>query len=76
MKKWLLSFWCKHKNLIHRIYNSNHFTECFDCGRTWPVPLILTRSSGVFARIDERMEKQQEYEELVRRAEEYQKGEI
>ena len=32
--------------------------ECLNCGRFFPYPEELTRASGVFARIDERVENE------------------
>jgi hypothetical protein len=59
---WLKRLYCKHLHTIHNfdiVHGEKvHYTLCVDCHRTWPIPEVLTRASGVFARIDERVHNQ------------------
>lgn len=52
---------------------TEHILVCQDCWKEFQIPIVLTRASGVFERIDIRIEQQQEYAELIKQADEYQK---
>lgn len=75
-KQWF----CSHKETVYvkeidiHTKQVEHLLVCLNCFKTiTKYPATLTRASGVYERIDKRLEQVEELTELVRRAEEYQK---
>ena len=64
----LRQIFCKHrKEIIH----DKHHMMCLNCGALRRLPDNLTIASGVFDRIEKRMEQDAEYTRLVRLGESY-----
>ena len=63
--KWLF---CKHPHVMIK----NKRIVCSECYSEWDISEELTEPSGVFARIEERLEQSEELSRLVKLAEEYQ----
>lgn len=84
-QNWLVSLWasfnqslCNHNpRLLMRERNTNedgsisHLLVC-KCGKEFPILAELTRASGVFAAIEDRLGNQQKYAALITSAEQYQ----
>lgn len=66
---WITKHTCKHRHL----YFDGGVLVCDKCYTEFPVSDCLTQPSGVFLRIEKRIEQEQEYDHLVKLAEEYQK---
>lgn len=74
---WVRQLGCTHNHMIReRNVVNNDVTEyllvCENCGKSYEIPFILTRASGVFAAIDDRLEDSVKYAALIESAEQYQ----
>ena len=65
----LTRLFCKHPH-VH--FDDKETLICSMCGMTWPISPAFTRASGVFLRIEQRIEDEREYNTLVKQAEAYQ----
>ena len=61
---------CKHTNVM---FDDKQTLVCEKCGITWPISNCLVHASGVYARIEQRLEQTEELTRLVELAEQYQK---
>ena len=66
---WLNELLCKHSHPV--VFDGREAIRCIDCGKEWPISPALTRASGVYAEIEQRVEQQHELERLVKQAEKY-----
>lgn len=65
----LTKIFCRHKHT--RIETSSGKLLCNDCNADWPISDELLAASGVFERINERIEADAEYRRLLKMAEDY-----
>ena len=61
-------YFCKHK---HSHLEGNDLV-CNNCGDSHTLSAIFTQPTGVFLRIEQRIEDEREYNSLIKLAEEYQ----
>lgn len=65
----IAKLFCKH---LHTGFDDKQTLICHRCGTTWPISRALYEPTGVFARIRERIENEEEINRLIEMVEKYQ----
>ena len=61
-------FFCDH---LHTRFENNTLV-CNKCGIAWPLSKCFTEATGVYARIEQRLEQDDKLTQLIKLAEQYQ----